>query len=64
MFAVLVVVQQSEAIKYSMGAITGEGALVYDESISGKRPAVLLRQGMVAHVGEVEEVLRVYKGAS
>jgi dienelactone hydrolase len=31
-----------EKIKYPMGALTGEGALIYDENISGKRPAVLM----------------------
>ena len=33
---------KSEKIKYSMGALTAEGALVYDEKVSGKRPAVLM----------------------
>jgi dienelactone hydrolase len=31
-----------EKIKYPMGALTAEGALIYDEKISGKRPAVLM----------------------
>ncbi len=31
-----------ETIKYSMGPLTAEGALVYDETVSGKRPAVLM----------------------
>ena len=33
---------QTERIKYPMGALTAEGALIYDENVSGKRPAVLL----------------------
>jgi dienelactone hydrolase len=33
---------KSEIITYAMGGLTGEGALVYDETISGKRPAVLM----------------------
>jgi dienelactone hydrolase len=33
---------KTETIKYSMGAITSQGALVYDEKASGKRPAVLM----------------------
>jgi dienelactone hydrolase len=33
---------KAEKIKYAMGAITAEGALVYDETISGKRPALLM----------------------
>jgi dienelactone hydrolase len=30
-----------EKINYAMGALTGEGVLVYDETVSRKRPAVL-----------------------
>jgi dienelactone hydrolase len=33
---------KTEVITYSMGALKGEGALVYDEKISEKRPAVLM----------------------
>ena len=33
---------RAERIKYPMGALTAEGALIYDENVSGKRPAVLL----------------------
>jgi dienelactone hydrolase len=33
---------QVERIKYPMGALTAEGALIYDGNVSGKRPAVLL----------------------
>jgi dienelactone hydrolase len=33
---------KAEVIKYSVGAITGEGALVYGEKISDRRPAVLM----------------------
>jgi dienelactone hydrolase len=29
-------------IKYPMGALTAEGALIYDENVSGKRPALLM----------------------
>jgi dienelactone hydrolase len=31
-----------EKIKYPMGGLTAEGALIYDEKSSGKRPAVLM----------------------
>ncbi|MGO8924406.1 MAG: dienelactone hydrolase family protein [Xanthobacteraceae bacterium] len=31
-----------EKIKYPMGSLTAEGALIYDEKVSGKRPAVLM----------------------
>ena len=33
---------KAEKITYAMGALTAEGALIYDETISGKRPAVLV----------------------
>ncbi len=33
---------KAEKIKYQMDALTAEGALVYDEKASGKRPAVLM----------------------
>ncbi len=31
-----------ERIEYPMGALTAEGALIYDETVSGRRPAVLV----------------------
>ncbi len=31
-----------ELIKYPMGGLTAEGALVYDDNVSGKRPALLM----------------------
>jgi dienelactone hydrolase len=33
---------KAEKIKYAMGKLTAEGALVYDDSVSGKRPAMLM----------------------
>jgi dienelactone hydrolase len=33
---------RANTIKCPMGALTAEGALIYDENVSGKRPAVLL----------------------
>lgn len=33
---------KAEKIKYPMGPLTAEGALVYDEKVTGKRPAVLV----------------------
>ena len=32
---------KTEKIKYVMGKLIAEGALVYDDAVSGKRPAVL-----------------------
>jgi dienelactone hydrolase len=33
---------KTEKIRYPMGALTAEGALIYDEKVFGKRPAVLM----------------------
>jgi len=33
---------KSQTIDYPMGAMSGEGVLVYDETISGRRPALLM----------------------
>ena len=33
---------KAETIKYSMGSLTAEGALIYEEKITGRRPAVLM----------------------
>jgi dienelactone hydrolase len=33
---------KAETFKYSMGALTAEGALIYDDKVSGRRPAVLM----------------------
>ena len=33
---------KTEIIKYRMGSLTAEGALVYEERVSGRRPAVLV----------------------
>ena len=33
---------KAETIRYSMGPFAAEGALVYDETVSGRRPAVLV----------------------
>jgi dienelactone hydrolase len=33
---------KAEKIKYPMGSLTAEGAVVYDDNVGGKRPAVLM----------------------
>src|ERR1700739_1899209 len=51
---------QTERIKYPMGALTAEGALIYDENVSGKRPAVLLApnwMGMTAQAVQPGEMV-------
>jgi len=43
---------KTEIITYAMGALTAEGALVYDESVTAKRPALLMAPnwlGMTDH---------------
>jgi dienelactone hydrolase len=49
-----------EKIKYPMGGLTAEGALIYDETVSGKRPAVLMAPnwlGMTDHAIERGKLL-------
>ena len=51
---------KSEVITYSMGGLTAEGALVYNEKISRKRPAVLMApnwMGMTAQAIERAELV-------
>src|ERR1700693_6136020 len=46
---------KAEKIKYPMGSLTAEGALVSEENVSGKRPAVLMApnwMGMTDHAIE------------
>jgi dienelactone hydrolase len=46
---------KADKIKYPMGSLTAEGALVYEEKVSGKRPAVLMApnwMGMTDHAIE------------
>jgi len=49
-----------EKIKYPMGGLTAEGALIYDETVSGRRPAVLMAPnwlGMTDHAIERGKLL-------
>ena len=46
---------RTEKIKYPMGALTAEGALIYDENVSGRRPAVLLAPNWM---GMTDEAMR------
>jgi dienelactone hydrolase len=46
---------KTEIITYAMGAITAEGALIYDDKAAGKRPALLMAPnwlGMTEHAIE------------
>jgi dienelactone hydrolase len=45
----------TEKIKYPMGALTAEGALIYDDNVSGRRPAVLLAPNWM---GMTDEAVR------
>jgi dienelactone hydrolase len=44
-----------ETIKYAMGALTAEGALIYEEKISGRRPAVLMAPNWMGVTGKAIE---------
>ncbi len=43
---------KSEVITYPMGPITGEGALIYDEKASGRRPGVLMAPNWLGVTGQ------------
>src|SRR5271170_7826324 len=52
-----------ELIKYPMGTLTAEGALVYDETISGKRPAVLMAPNWLGMTDKAIERGKLIAGA-
>jgi dienelactone hydrolase len=51
-----------EKIKYSMGALSAEGALVYDDTLSGKRPAVLMAPNWMGMTDQAIERARLVAG--
>src|SRR5271170_4078798 len=51
-----------EKIKYAMGALTAEGALVYDETVSAKRPAVLMAPNWLGVTDKAIERARLVAG--
>jgi dienelactone hydrolase len=53
---------KAEKIKYAMGALTGEGALVYDENIPGKRPAVLMAPNWMGMTDKAMERAKLVAG--
>jgi dienelactone hydrolase len=46
---------RAEIIKYPMGALTAEGALIYDENLSGKRPALLMAPNWMGMTNDAME---------
>jgi dienelactone hydrolase len=46
---------RAEIIKYPMGALTAEGALIYDENVSGKRPALLVAPNWMGMTNDAME---------
>jgi dienelactone hydrolase len=46
---------RAEIIKYPMGALTAEGALIYDENVSGKRPALLMAPNWMGMTNDAME---------
>ena len=53
---------KAEKIKYAMGSLTAEGALVYDEKISGKRPAVLMAPNWMGMTDKAIERAKLVAG--
>ncbi len=53
---------KAETIEYSMGALTAEGALVYGEKISEKRPAVLMAPNWLGVTDKAIERARLLAG--
>ncbi|MGA2892322.1 MAG: dienelactone hydrolase family protein [Xanthobacteraceae bacterium] len=53
---------KAEKIKYTMGALTAEGALVYDDTVSGKRPAVLMAPNWMGMTDQAIERAKLVAG--
>lgn len=53
---------RAEMIKYPMGAVTAEGALVYDDTISARRPAVLMAPNWLGVTDKAIERARLVAG--
>jgi dienelactone hydrolase len=53
---------KAEKIKYPMGSLTAEGALVYEEKISGKRPAVLMAPNWLGMTDQAIERAKLVAG--
>jgi dienelactone hydrolase len=54
---------KAEKIGYQMGALTAEGALVYDDKISGKRPAVLMAPNWLGMTDKAIERAKLLAGS-
>jgi len=53
---------KAETITYAMGALTAEGALVYDDKTSGKRPAVLMAPNWMGLTDQAIERAKLVAG--
>jgi dienelactone hydrolase len=53
---------RAEPIKYDMGALTAEGALVYEDRLSGRRPALLLAPNWLGVTDHAVERARLVAG--
>jgi dienelactone hydrolase len=51
-----------EKIKYAMGKLTAEGALVYDDSVSAKRPAMLMAPNWMGMTDKAIERAKLVAG--
>ena len=53
---------KAEKIKYAMGKLTAEGALVYDDKVSAKRPAVLMAPNWMGMTDKAIERAKLLAG--
>ena len=53
---------KAEKIKYAMGKLIAEGALVYDDSVSGKRPAMLMAPNWMGMTDKAIERAKLVAG--
>jgi dienelactone hydrolase len=53
---------RAETIKYSMNSLTAEGALVYDEKVTAKRPALLMAPNWLGMTDKAIERARLVAG--
>src|SRR5580704_1798558 len=53
---------KAEKIKYPMGSLVAEGALVYEEKIPGKRPALLMAPNWMGMTDQAIERAKLVAG--
>jgi dienelactone hydrolase len=53
---------KAEKIKYSMGTVTAEGAVVYNDAVGGKRPALLMAPNWLGMTDQAIERAKLVAG--